>query len=252
MIAGLVAGGCRGAKAAPSAPAVRAGEVQVCRGFTDRLLAGLTLDPSKGKADYLEIREEAASFMQPPCATASDHPTCEAALRRVRSNSGFASHSTGSGMAPTTVVTYLVATFGDRIETGSSEEELRLMLAPVDTTHDVELVAGCGRMLKTASGWEVTTLTPSTALRPASADAARTGSPKAHATTRRAASPPSSRSLPPRGRERRCLRASRRRACGPRRPHTPRRARGHASHRRPRDGACVALVGRGRLARCAA
>ncbi len=70
------------------------------------------------------------------------------------------------------------------------------MLAPVDTTHDVELVAGCGRMLKTAWGWEVTTITPSTALRPASADAARTGSPKAHATTRRAASPPSSRSLP--------------------------------------------------------
>jgi hypothetical protein len=188
MLAALVACGCRSASAAPSAappaPALRPTEVQVCRGFTDKLLAGVTIDPFKGKPDYLELREEPRSFGASPvaatdpwardagagpaptvlarkgtaCAKATDRPACVAALGRIRTGSGFSSRMIGSGMAPKTVVTYLVVNFEDRFEVVTNEEELRRMLAPVDTTNDVELVAGCGRMLKTPSGWEVTKL----------------------------------------------------------------------------------------------
>lgn len=182
ILAALVACGCRKASAAPGTPALRPSETQVCRGYGDKLLEGVTVDPAKGRADYLELREEPFSFTDPvvdggdggdggvasaptilgktgrACSGATDKPTCEAALRRVRSGHGFASRTTGSPMAPRTMVTYLVATFGDRIEVATTEEELRRLLAPVDTTNDVELVAGCGRMLKTPTGWEVTKL----------------------------------------------------------------------------------------------
>ena len=179
MIAALVAGGCGKANATPSGPpALRPSEVQVCRGFGNTLLDGVTVDPAKGRADYLELREEPRLLdgMTPPaaadggvapspailgktgrpCASASDKPKCELALRAIRSGQGFTSRSTGSGMAPTTMVTYLVANFGDRFVVATTEDELRRLIAPFDTTNDVELVAGCGRMLKTAAGWDVT------------------------------------------------------------------------------------------------
>jgi hypothetical protein len=182
MIAALVASGsalgCRSADAAPSTPPLRKSEAQVCRGFGDKLLEGVTVDPAKGHADYLELREEPMSFGSAAapdggdagagssptilgktgraCATATDQPTCEAALRRIRSGRGFTYRAKGSPMAPQMIVTYLVANFGDRFEVAATEDELRRILAPIDTTNDVELVAGCGRMLKTATGWELT------------------------------------------------------------------------------------------------
>ena len=152
----------------------------MCVGFNDKLLEGITVDPAKGRADYLELREEPygvpgvsvpdagdpRAATSPTvlgrtgtaCATAADKPACEATLRKIRSSQGFASHMAGSGMAPTRIVTYLVASFGDRFEVATTEVELRRLIAPVDTTSDVELVAGCGRMLKTQAGWEVTKL----------------------------------------------------------------------------------------------
>jgi hypothetical protein len=185
VIAALVASGsalgCGKARAALSAaPPLRRSEVQVCRGFNDKLLEGVTVDPAKGRADYLELREEPSwvpgegvpdagdprAATSPTvlgrfgtaCATATDKPACQAALQKIRSNRGFVSHVTGSGMAPTTIGTYLVANFGDRFEVATTEVELRRLIAPVDTTSDVELVGGCGRMLKTNAGWELTKL----------------------------------------------------------------------------------------------
>jgi len=180
IIAALVAVGCRRAIAAPSAPPLRPSEAQVCRGSGNKLLDGLTVDPAKGRVDYLELREEPASLFTDPaddagdagvasstrilgrtgraCAGATDKPTCEAALGKIRSGRGFASRATGSPMAPTMIVTYLVANFGDRFEVVTTEDELRRLLAPIDTTNDVELLAGCGRMLKTPDGWELTKL----------------------------------------------------------------------------------------------
>jgi len=183
MIAALVAAGCRSPSGEPDAstkapPSLRPSETQICRGFGDKLLEGVTVAPARGRADYLELREEPASSATSPladtgdggvssaptilgkagvaCARAIDKPTCEAARLRIRSGRGFASHATGSGMAPVMRVTYLVANFGDAFEVITTEGELRRLLAPIDTTDDLELVAGCGRMLKTPSGWEVT------------------------------------------------------------------------------------------------
>jgi hypothetical protein len=178
LLAALVAVGCRKVSAAPSQPALRPSEAQVCRGFGDALLAGVTVDPAKGHLDYLELREEPASFgdladggdagVGPSptilakagraCSGATDKPTCEAGLRQIRSGRGFASRYTGSPMAPKMIVKYLVANFGDRFEVVTTEDELRRMLAPIDTTNDVELLAGCGRMLKVPDGWELTKL----------------------------------------------------------------------------------------------
>jgi hypothetical protein len=148
----------------------------VCRGLTATLLQGLTFDPAKGKPDYVELREEPvqrfivnrdegepSSATAPkllaklgrPCASASDKRVCESTLQTIHSGSGFHSRLGGSRMAPTEFVTYLVATFGDTFEIATSEGELRALLAPFDTTSDVELIAGCGRMTKTNEGWDV-------------------------------------------------------------------------------------------------
>jgi len=160
MIAALVAG-CR---SEGSAPPLRPTEAPSCAGPSDRLLAAITLAPSKGHPDYLELREEAASGSGTPvvlgragipCAGATDKARCEATLRGLRSQKGF-SERTENHMAPLLFVTYLVANFGDRFEMATTKDELRALLAPIDTTADVELVAGCGRMLKTAAGWELT------------------------------------------------------------------------------------------------
>ncbi|MDB4943469.1 MAG: putative lipoprotein [Labilithrix sp.] len=180
MLAALVAAGHGSAEAAPGGgPTLRPTEAQVCRGFTAKLLEGVTVAPALGKADYLELREEPGGFgpapapnadggappppvvlarKGTPCATATDTKTCVAGLHAARSRTGFAARYTGSPMAPQPIVTYLVATFGDRVEVVASPEELRGFVAPVDTTSDVELVAGCGRMLKTDTGWELTKL----------------------------------------------------------------------------------------------
>lgn len=165
VIAALVAAGCRN-----KPPPLRTGEVQVCQGKTPALLAGLTLAPAKGHADYLELREEALRGQDTPpearlvtlaksgvpCASATDKPRCEAALGAVRSKTGFSTRSSGSQMAPSTFVTYLIANFGDEIEVIANDEQLRGLLAPFDTTSDVELLAGCGAMLKVGAQWEVT------------------------------------------------------------------------------------------------
>jgi len=177
MIAALVAAGCRGASAdsTTSVAPLRPTEAQVCRGFGDKLLEGVTIDPWKGRADYLELREEPAFFGGYPtdagaarpaaktlgkrgvaCAGATDKARCMTALRAIHAGSGFSERSAGNGMAPTRFVTYLIANFGDRMELVESESDLRRMLAPLDTTSDVELVAGCGRMLATKTGWEIT------------------------------------------------------------------------------------------------
>jgi hypothetical protein len=176
--AGVGCGKTTGASSAP--PPLRKSETQVCRGFNDTLLEGVTVDPAKARADYLELREEPAFVVGEgdpdagdpraassptvlgktgrACASATDKPTCEAALRKIRSNQGFQSRLGGSGMAPTRIVTYLVANFGDRFEVATTPVELRKLIAPVETTSDVELLGGCGRMLKTEAGWEVTKL----------------------------------------------------------------------------------------------
>ncbi|CAN5715544.1 hypothetical protein BH11MYX4_BH11MYX4_36380 [soil metagenome] len=166
MIAALVAG-CR---SADSAPPLRPTEAPSCVGLNDGLLAAITLAPSKGHADYLDLREETASGpgasdggLAPvvlgragiPCAGATDKPRCETTLRGLHAQKGFSERSENQ-MAPSLVVTYLVANFGDRFEVVATKDDLRALLAPIDTAGDVELVAGCGRMLKTASGWEVT------------------------------------------------------------------------------------------------
>ena len=166
MIAAFVAG-CR---PADSAPPLRPTEAPSCVGPSDALLAAVTLAPSKGHADYLELREETASGAGAPdggsapvvvaragtpCAGATDKARCVTTLRGLRSKKGFSERS-DNHMASSTVVTYLVASFGDRLEMATTKDELRALLAPIDTPADVELVAGCGRMLRTAAGWELT------------------------------------------------------------------------------------------------
>ncbi len=150
----------------PATPATPA-TVETCRGFGDALLEGITLAPALGRADYLELREETAGlevYSTPKvlgksgraCAQATDKPRCEIALRDVRSTIGFIHRVDGNRMVPQSYWTYLVANFGDSFRVIASDGELRQALAPVETTNDVELLAGCGKMVRTPTGWNIT------------------------------------------------------------------------------------------------
>ena len=160
ILAALVAAGCG---SPPSPPPMRPNEVMACQGLNDKLLSGLSTSPSRPAPDYLELREETeASPTGPdatilakrgtPCATASDKPACETALQSVHSREGFAVRAQPT-MAPIPIVTYLVTTTKDQVEVFRSMEDLRALLAPIDTPADVEMIAGCGRALKTPGGW---------------------------------------------------------------------------------------------------
>lgn len=161
LIAAFVAAGCKSRGPAP--PELRPTETQTCLGFNDALLAGVTLAPGRAPADYLELREQLGGGLPTiigkrgvPCASASDKPTCETALRTIRASRGFAQRGSGDHMTGQMFETYLVATSGDRVEVVTTREELGRLLAPIDNKNDLELIAGCGRMMKTSLGWEVT------------------------------------------------------------------------------------------------
>lgn len=164
MIAAFVAMGCHNS-AAPAPPAPTASSPEICRGFNSTLISGLTINPAKGRATYLELREDAPFNSNEQghilgtagtlCADAKDKASCQSAYARIRSPEGFSWHTDGSHMAPKKWERYLVANFGDTFELVTREEDLAKFLAPIDNTYDLELVAGCGRMAKTTTGWEI-------------------------------------------------------------------------------------------------
>lgn len=133
------------------------------------MLAGVT--PATNN-DYMEIRDEYASGVEPGtvtvlsksgtlCATAADKPACTQAFNDARS-AGWKIESVGM-MPPRE--RYLISTTGNTMSLATSEPDLLAFIAPVDNVHDAALLVTanakyrieCGKPngRKTATGYEV-------------------------------------------------------------------------------------------------